>query len=237
MKRYIIIALCVLLCFAVGCGGDGLFSSAPESTPEPKPEPAPDQAAAPKSDEPVPDIITGTIEMEDGGIINFELYPDIAPESVKNFVFLARQGYYDGTRFHRIMSGFMIQGGCPNTRDSGGGRPGTGNPGYNIVGEFADNGIENNLEHTRGVISMGRLPTGSDTAGSQFFICHGNPSSLNGGYAAFGMVTDGMDVVDRIAETPNDGPDGSVAYDDMPVIKTIRIDGDFAMDEPNKLPR
>jgi len=237
MKKYLILALGALLCFSVGCAGSestgGTSDSTPKSAPEPTPEPAADPASEPepaqKTGVPAPDIITGTIEMEDGGIITFELYPDIAPESVKNFVFLARQGFYDGLKFHRIMSGFMVQGGCP---DGSGG----GNPGYSILGEFEDNGIENNINHNRGVMSMAR---GNDfnSAGSQFFICHGDPLFLDGGYAAFGMVTDGMDVVDRIAETPNDGGNGSVAAADMPVIKSIRIDGDFDLDEPNKLPR
>jgi len=234
MRKYLLIALSALLFIAAGCAGS---DQAPESTPRPTPEPTPEPASepvsepdpAPRSDEPVPDIITGTIEMEDGGVITFELYPDIAPESVKNFVFLARQGFYDGLKFHRIMSGFMVQGGCP---DGSGG----GNPGYSILGEFEDNGIENNINHNRGVMSMAR---GSDfnSAGSQFFICHGDPLFLDGGYAGFGMVTDGMDVVDMIAATPNNGDNGSVAPGDMPVIRSIRIDGDFDLDEPNKLPR
>jgi len=200
MKKYLFLALGAVLCFAVGC-----------------------------SDASAPDLVTGKIEMEDGGVIEFELYPDVAPQSVKNFVHLAREGFYDGLRFHRIMSGFMIQGGCP---DSSGG----GGPGYSILGEFEANGIENNISHTRGVLSMARS-NDFNSAGSQFFICHGDPQFLDGSYAAFGRVTEGMDVVDRIAdETPT--VDGErVSLRNMPIIKTISIDGDFAMDEPNKLPR
>jgi len=234
MKKYLLIALSALLFIAVGCAGT---EQAPEETPKPKPEPtpepiaepAPEPAPAPESDEPIPDTITGKIEMDDGGVITFELYPNLAPESVKNFVSLARQGFYDGLKFHRIISGFMVQGGCP---DGSGG----GNPGYSILGEFADNGVDNNLNHNRGVMSMAR---GSDfnSAGSQFFICHGDPLFLDGGYAAFGMVTDGMDVVDMIANTPNNGDNGSVAPADMPVIKAISINGNFYMDEPQKLSR
>ena len=234
MKKYFIFLLSALLCFAAGCAGGETTGSTPDATPEPAPKLPPENkpVSAPESpsDEPIPDVITGRIEMEDGGVIDFELYPDIAPETVRNFVYLARQGFYDGLKFHRIMNGFMIQGGCPLGE-------GVGNPGYSIFGEFAQNGFENSLNHTRGVMSMARSPSGFDTAGSQFFICHGDPSSLNGGYAAFGKVTDGMDVVDRIADTPNNGGNGSVAPSDMPVMLRIIIDGNFAMDEPNKLPR
>jgi len=234
MNRCFIIALCVLLCFATGCGSAGLISSSPDPTPVPTPEPTPEPssasepAPAPKSDEPVPDIITGTIEMEDGGIITFELYPDIAPESVNNFVFLARQGFYDGLKIHRIESGFVIQGGCPDGT-------GRGNPGYSIFGEFEINGFVNNLSHNRGVLSMARSDD-YNSAGSQFFICHGDALGLDGKYAAFGMVTSGMDVVDNMMEIPLDA-NGKVAPADMPVIRTIKIDGDFDLDEPNKLPR
>jgi len=229
MKRYFIFLLGAILCFAAGCAGadSTAGSSEPEqeTTTEPAPEPAPEY----RTDVPVPDTITGKIEMEDGGVMTFELYPDLAPESVKNFVFLARQGFYNGTKFHRIISGMMIQGGCPLGI-------GSGNPGYSIFGEFGANGHENDLLHTRGVLSMARAQD-YNSAGSQFFIMHDVYPSLDNLYAAFGMITSGMDVVDRIAETPNDGGNGSVAAADMPVIKSISIDGDFAMDEPNKLPR
>ena len=232
MKKYILFALVVLLCFAGGCAGSDTPAATPEPVPEPTPEPVestPEPTPEPQTDNNVPDIITGTIEMEDGGIITFELYPDIAPQSVRNFVELSRSGFYDGLRFHRIINGFMIQGGCP---DGSGG----GNPGYSILGEFEDNGFENNLSHTRGVMSMAR---GNDfnSAGSQFFICHGDPLFLDGGYAGFGMVTSGMDVVDRIAETPNSGGNGAVAPGDMPAIRSVTIDGGFTMAGPDKLSR
>jgi len=234
MKKVAIFALIALLCFAVGCSGS---ETAP--TPEPVPAPEPASVAEPVStpepeqesqvDNNIPDVITGTIEMEDGGIITFELYPDVAPQSVRNFVELARNGFYDGLKWHRIMNGFMIQGGCPDGR-------GDGNPGYSIVGEFEENGFENNLSHNRGVMSMAR-GNNFNSAGSQFFICHGDPQFLDGAYAGFGMVTSGMDVVDRIAETPNSGGNGAVAPGDMPAIKSITIDGDFTMAGPDKIKR
>ena len=174
------------------------------------------------------DPIQATITMEDGGVITVELYPDIAPQSVRNFVYLANQGFYDGLRFHRIIEGFMIQGGCP---DGTGG----GNPGYTIFGEFADNGFENNLLHTRGVLSMARPGHDYNGAGSQFFIMHDDEPFLDGGYAAFGKVIDGMDVVDRIALTPNSGPNGAVAPHDMPVIRSITIDSNVNLPPPDKI--
>ena len=172
--------------------------------------------------------IKGTIEMEDGGVISFELYPDLAPQSVRNFVSLVREGFYDGLKFHRIIRDFMIQGGCPQGE-------GTGNPGYSIKGEFDDNGFENDLSHERGVMSMARSAA-YDSAGSQFFICHGDPQFLDGSYAAFGMVTDGMDIVDELAETPVTDSNGSVHPDNMPVMLSITIDSDVELPEPDKLP-
>ena len=171
--------------------------------------------------------ITGVIKIEDGGEIVFELYPEIAPQSVSNFVELARDGFYDGLKFHRIISGFMIQGGCPRG-------DGTGNPGYSIKGEFEANGHENDISHERGVMSMARSAD-YDSAGSQFFICHEDSNHLDGNYAAFGMVTDGIEIVDEIAETPVADFNGGVAPDNMPVIESITIDGDFEMPEANKL--
>lgn len=132
-----------------------------------------------------------TIEMTDGGIIKAELYPEIAPQSAYNFISLVKKGYYDGLIFHRVINGFMIQGGDPTGTGMGG-------PGYCIKGEFAENGVPNDLKHTEGVLSMARsmMP---DSAGSQFFIMHKDAPYLDGQYAAFGKVTEGMDVVDRIA--------------------------------------
>ena len=171
--------------------------------------------------------IQATITMEDGGVIVLELYTDLAPQSVRNFVYLARQGFYDGLKFHRVMEDFMIQGGCPDGN-------GTGGPGYSIKGEFKENGWENDLSHKRGVVSMARS-NAPNSAGSQFFIVHKDSTFLDGSYAAFGAVTKGMDVVDKLAKTPNDGPNGSVASKNMPVIKSITIDSDIELPEPEKL--
>ncbi|MDD6098596.1 MAG: peptidylprolyl isomerase [Oscillospiraceae bacterium] len=139
------------------------------------------------------------IEMENGKKIKIELYPDIAPISCENFEKLVNSGFYNGLTFHRVIPGFMIQGGCPNGT-------GTGGPGWNIKGEFAANGVKNDLKHTRGVLSMARsmMP---DSAGSQFFIMHEDAPHLDGQYAAFGKVIEGMDVVDEIAETATDYAD------------------------------
>ena len=184
---------------------------------------------APSQNNQTPGVIPATITMEDGGKIVLELYPDVAPQSVRNFVYLARQGFYDGLKFHRIISGFMIQGGCPNGN-------GTGNPGYSIHGEFGQNGFTNDIKHVRGVLSMARS-SAPNSAGSQFFIMHADAPNLDGQYAAFGRVISGIDVVDRIAAIPNNGANGSVAPANMPVIKTITIDSELALPEPEKLPR
>ena len=140
-----------------------------------------------------------TIEMKNGDVIKVELYPDVAPNTVNNFISLVNKGFYNGLTFHRIIKGFMIQGGDPDGN-------GTGGPGYSIKGEFAQNGFENNLKHTAGVLSMARsgMP---DSAGSQFFIMHKNAPHLDGSYAAFGMVTEGMETVNAIAETATNGMD------------------------------
>ncbi len=140
-----------------------------------------------------------TIEMENGDIIKAELYPAIAPNTVNNFISLINHGFYDGVIFHRVISGFMIQGGDPDG-------VGTGGPGYSIKGEFERNGFKNELKHEAGVLSMARsmLP---NSAGSQFFIMHKDAPHLDGSYAAFGKVIEGMDVVNKIAETPTDSMD------------------------------
>lgn len=140
-----------------------------------------------------------TIEMQDGGVIKAELYPDIAPISVDNFIKLASKGFYNGLTFHRVIPGFMIQGGCPEGTGMGG-------PGYTIKGEFASNGVANNLKHERGVLSMARARD-PNSAGSQFFIMHETSPHLDGDYAAFGKVIEGMDVVDRIANVRTDYAD------------------------------
>ncbi|MCD7827433.1 MAG: peptidylprolyl isomerase [Clostridiales bacterium] len=154
-----------------------------------------------------------TIVVKDYGTITVELYYDEAPNTVKNFISLANSGFYDGLTFHRVIEGFMIQGGDPNG-------DGTGGPGYSIQGEFSSNGIENNVEHVRGTISMGRT-NDYDSAGSQFFICQEDYSYGDGNYAAFGMVTDGIEVVDAIAEVDtdsNDKPEENI------VIESITVD-------------
>ncbi|HAW16503.1 MAG TPA: peptidylprolyl isomerase [Clostridiales bacterium] len=143
-----------------------------------------------------------TITMADGGVIKAELYPEIAPETVQNFIKLAGNGFYNGLTFHRVIPGFMIQGGCPDGTGMGG-------PGYTIKGEFASNGFRNDLRHTRGVLSMARAMD-PNSAGSQFFIMHENAPHLDGQYAAFGKVIEGMDVVDRIASVRTD-------YNDKPL--------------------
>ena len=155
-----------------------------------------------------------TITMENGGVITAELYPDIAPNTVANFVNLVESGFYDGLIFHRVIPGFMIQGGDPEGTGRGG-------PGYSIKGEFARNGFrQNNLRHTRGVLSMARsmMP---NSAGSQFFIMHADAPHLDGDYAAFGKVTAGMDVVDAIAAA-------RTSFQDRPVeeqkIKTATVE-------------
>ena len=140
-----------------------------------------------------------TITMKDGGVIKLELYPETAPISVNNFISLVKKSFYDGLVFHRVINGFMIQGGCPDGTGMGG-------PGYSIKGEFAQNGVANSLKHTGGVLSMARSMHPA-SAGSQFFIMHKNAPHLDGGYAAFGKVVEGMDVVNRIAETATDNSD------------------------------
>lgn len=140
-----------------------------------------------------------TIEMENGGIIKAELYSEIAPNTVNNFISLINHNFYDGLIFHRVIKGFMIQGGCPDGTGMGG-------PGYGIKGEFAQNGVINQLKHTEGVLSMARAMH-PDSAGSQFFIMHKNSPHLDGSYAAFGKVIEGMEVVNQIAETKTDYTD------------------------------
>ena len=137
-----------------------------------------------------------TFEMENGGVIKAELYPEIAPNTVNNFLSLVNKGFYNGLCFHRVIEGFTIQGGCPDGNGMGG-------PGYSIRGEFAQNGFSNDLKHTPGVLSMARAMH-PDSAGSQFFIMHKTSPHLDGAYAAFGKVIEGMDIVNQIAQTPTD---------------------------------
>lgn len=154
-----------------------------------------------------------TFEMENGNTMKAELYPEIAPNTVNNFISLIAKGYYDGLCFHRVIRGFMIQGGCPEGT-------GTGGPGYCIPGEFSQNGFTNNLKHSAGVLSMARTMV-PDSAGSQFFIMHQDSPHLDGAYAAFGKITEGMEYVNNIAETATD-------YSDRPlepqVLKKVTVE-------------
>jgi len=239
--KHRIIAMFILLCFAAGCSPNtGVSKNEPQQAAESESltleEPIdansnePQQTAETESlslEDLMTNTIQATITMEGGGIIILELYPELAPQSVRNFVYLAREGFYDGLKFHRIIKGFMIQGGDPDGI-------GTGGPGYSIKGEFKSNGFTNDLKHERGVLSMARSPS-YNSAGSQFFIMHSANPNLNGDYAAFGRVTDGMDVVDRLAETPNSGPNGAVAEENKPVMKSITIDDETPMPMPDKL--
>ncbi len=203
MKKIIAIMLCVaLVLFAFSACDSGSGSTAsPESKAQGK-------------------YSTGThhaeIDIEDYGVIKLELYADIAPITVQNFCELADDGFYDGLTFHRIISGFMIQGGDPDHN-------GTGGSDEEIKGEFSANGIKNDLKHVRGVISMARA-NDPDSASSQFFIMHQDASHLDGSYAAFGMVTSGIEIVDKIcAETPVVDSNGTVNFNNQPVINTIKI--------------
>lgn len=154
-----------------------------------------------------------TITMENGDVMRAELYPDIAPNTVHNFIHLIQKGFYDGTIFHRVINGFMLQGGDPEGT-------GTGGPDYSIRGEFSSNGFENNLKHTPGVLSMARTMM-PDSAGSQFFIMHKTSPHLDGEYAAFGKIIEGMDVVNKIAETETDFSDRPLADQRM---KTVTVE-------------
>lgn len=211
MKKVWILILAALLCF--GC----MFGCAAKA----------DQT---QEENEVQKNPIATITMADGGVMKLELYPEIAPNTVKNFIALANSGFYDGTVFHRIYAGFMIQGGDPEGTGSGG-------PGYSIKGEFAANGFQNDLSHERGVISMARA-TKPDTAGSQFFIMHADYTGLDGQYAAFGKLIEGYETLDAIAATPvtyNLWGEKSVPLVDV-VMESVRVET-FGVDygEPEKL--
>lgn len=162
-----------------------------------------------------------TFEMENGDRFKAELYPGVAPNTVANFVTLARQGFYDGLIFHRVIPGFMIQGGDPTGTGMGG-------PGYAIEGEFRQNGFDNQMKHERGVLSMARsmMP---NSAGSQFFVMHANAPHLDGAYAAFGRVTEGMEAVDRIAETPTGRQDRPVKEQKIKKVTVDTFGEDYAV--------
>ena len=199
-KTFIAMLLCV--CMTAVCAGCGSSGKMPENAPNP----------------------VVTIQMKDGGVIKAELYPQIAPNTVCNFISLAQKGYYDGAIFHRVVENFMIQGGAPGGAASGG-------PGYSIAGEFTDNGFQNDLKHTRGVVSMAR-GNDPDSAGSQFFIVHQDSDWLDGQYAAFGMVLEGMDVVDRIAAVQTNNKDRPLEDQVMEKV-TVETFG-FTYPEPKK---
>lgn len=215
MKKLIVLLLAACMLLSLACAKGSEAPAASGQTTETKEDTNVDKTHP-----------LATITMQDGGVIELELYPETAPESVKNFISLANSGFYDGLIFHRVIAGFMIQGGDPDGK-------GTGGPGYSIKGEFKANGVENDISHVRGVLSMARAQP-YDSAGSQFFIMHQDGTYLDGQYAAFGRVTSGMDVVDKIAKTTTDSKDKP--YKDQ-VMATVRVET-WGVDygEPEKLP-
>ncbi len=218
MKRVLIVMLAVMLTALLwGCAPSGDTPAPAEDKPAQNAEP---EKPAAQNAEPV----TATIVVKDFGTIEAELYPEVAPQSVYNFCYLAREGFYDGLIFHRVIDGFMIQGGDPDGTGMGG-------PGYTIKGEFAANGVENNIKHTRGVLSMARKSQPMDSAGSQFFIMHQEYPSLDGMYAAFGRVTSGIEVVDAIVAVKKDAYDKPLS--DV-VIESVTIHGP-ELPEPERL--
>ncbi|MBQ6234856.1 MAG: peptidylprolyl isomerase [Clostridia bacterium] len=235
MKRIVSLLLtALLLVAAVGCTNAAANATGSTGTAgKTEKEPATQATEAPATEEPkkteeeptVQNPIV-TITMKDGGVMKLELYPDVAPNTVKNFISLANAGFYDGLIFHRIIAGFMIQGGCYNAE----GLP--NEPGYSIKGEFASNGFTNDLKHTRGVISMARTQV-RDSASAQFFIMHEDAPHLDGEYAAFGMLLEGFDVLDSIATVQTGYNDVPLVF---PVIDTIRVET-FGVDygEPEKI--
>lgn len=168
-----------------------------------------------------------TFEMENGDIMKAELYPETAPNTVNNFISLINKGFYDGLIFHRVIAGFMIQGGCPDGSGMGG-------PGYGIDGEFAMNGFKNDLKHSKGVLSMARAQH-PNSAGSQFFIMHENSPHLDGSYAAFGKVTEGEDVIDKIAEVEVDFSDRPLNEQKMKKVSVDTFGVEYAEPTTNNM--
>ncbi|WP_256758584.1 peptidylprolyl isomerase [Cohnella sp. WQ 127256] len=211
-----LLTLFTLLLIVTGCGAkeearnssDATANNGAASTPTPSEEASPMKDVDTSGDNPIV-----TIEMDNGSIIKVELYPKVAPNTVNNFISLVKKGFYDGTIFHRIIPGFMIQGGDPEGT-------GMGDPGYSIAGEFTQNGFENNLKHTPGVLSMARAQS-PDSAGSQFFLMVADSPHLDGAYAAFGKVTEGMDAVNEIVKLPRNKSDRP---DTPPVMKKVTVD-------------
>lgn len=209
MKKILALTLAFGMIFLTACSTESTADTSTETDVEVQ--------ETVEEDKELDDIVYVTIEVENYGTIKLELYHDIAPITVENFVSLVEEGFYDGLTFHRIIYGFMIQGGDPLGN-------GTGGSDETITGEFSSNGIENSLSHTRGVISMARS-SANDSASSQFFIMHEDATYLDGSYAAFGMVTEGMDVVDEIAiSTIVSDSNGTVESENQPVITSITID-------------
>lgn len=222
MKKLTMLFLCMsLLSMAVvGCGSGEKDAAPAENQKTEDAEPETAQDAEPDAADSSEELLTGLhhveVEVADYGTIALELDADTAPLTVTNFISLASEGFYDGLTFHRIISGFMIQGGDPLGN-------GTGGSDTEITGEFASNGIENDISHVRGVISMARSMS-PDSASSQFFIVHEDSTFLDGEYAAFGHVTEGIEVVDQIcADTPVQDDNGTVAADDQPTITSVKV--------------
>lgn len=216
--------MCLLLVILAGCankpvasGNSSSSAAGSEATAAPQSTPAAATEGVPSADASHPVV---TIEMDNGAVIKAELYPEVAPNTVNNFISLIQKGFYDGTIFHRVIPGFMIQGGCPNGTGMGG-------PGYSIKGEFSRNGVKNDLRHDRGVLSMARAMN-PNSAGSQFFVMVEKAPHLDGDYAAFGKVTEGMETADAIVGTDAD-------FNDKPKqpqrIKAVTVDT-FGVDYP-----
>lgn len=207
MKKFLAVLICAfMVCTLITACGD-------------KTEKTPENTAAPEASADITqkeeNKIMVEITMKDGGKMQLELYPDVAPATVENFVKLVNDGFYDGLTFHRIIKGFMIQGGDPDGTGMGGSKD-------TIKGEFKQNGVQNDLKHTRGVISMARSQN-PNSASSQFFIMHDDAPYLDGQYAAFGKMVSGFEELDKLAETPVQDGNGTVAKGDQPQIETIKI--------------
>ena len=207
MKKFLAVLICAfMVCTLITACGDKT-----EKTPENTEAPEASADITQKEE----NKIMVEITMKDGGKMQLELYPDVAPATVENFVKLVNDGFYDGLTFHRIIKGFMIQGGDPEGTGMGGSKD-------TIKGEFKQNGVQNDLKHTRGVISMARSQN-PNSASSQFFIMHDDAPYLDGQYAAFGKMVSGFEELDKLAETPVQDGNGTVAKGDQPQIETIKI--------------